>query len=872
MGKSPINIEDGEFSSKKYLGDDEDVAANSNLVIKNDREKVPPDKHSAVKANRSADLQLEGLDFVPECEILGREAASAINRARTQRCKKELVHIACLAQEGKLYPQYLKSQCPSQDARMGKSLGCYQDERQFRLLSGYFSNLKNANSPEQCIYLCLQSGFQYAGVQYSTECYCGNAAPPSAAKLPDSSCNMPCPADPKEDCGGFFTMGVFQTGLPNLELSPVKSEPDDPKAQKARVVYLLTLNGRAVRQVKRLIRALYHADHFFYIHVDARQDYMFREMLDLESKMPGQVVVARKRLATIWGGASLLEILLTSMKELLTLHEKWSWDYVINLSESDFPLKHNDRLVQFLTANNGRNFVKSFGKEVQRFIQKQGLDKTFHECEAHMWRVGDRVLPWGIQMDGGSDWIALSYKFAKFVSSGEDDELLKGLKTLFKQTLLPAESFFHTALRNSEFCDTYVDNNLHITNWRRKLGCRCQYRHVVDWCGCSPNDFKPSDWARIKGTDERQVFFARKFEPIINQAIIKQLEEWIFGLHSPDTPSIDSYWQSVFDHRDQNPSSDDTFKTAGSSFSRISARMLCKIQLVKTLEINLYFHEDAFMGFLVKYQAKNLTENDKTSFTIETRFKPKSTTKIHSKETPFASRIESFIVSSDFDVKEMVSRNPMRVLGPFSQPTAIVQLSSGPALEGGLNATVMWTDPIGWLADITEIHILETAQTLSSKLTLKPPIRPGAWSAKIVTGSKVVAETQFLVMPLEFMSGVEVSSNQAEYVNSGPNEPYIVQKANSLSHVVHTPESSVVDSLLRKAAINSKRLGVDLQDWVDSSVERFYTLQSSCIVESASLGKGCPSVKLCHTKSWSSHYPDPKSYIGGVDFTTGQLI
>jgi len=66
---------------------------------------------------------------------------------------------------------------------------------------------------------------------------------------------------------------------------------------------------------------------------------MFRELLELENILPEQVVVARRRLATIWGGASLLQILLTSMQELLKLHERWPWDYVINLSESDFPLK-----------------------------------------------------------------------------------------------------------------------------------------------------------------------------------------------------------------------------------------------------------------------------------------------------------------------------------------------------------------------------------------------------------------------------------------------------------------------------------------------------------------------------------------------------
>lgn len=60
------------------------------------------------------------------------------------------------------------------------------------------------------------------------------------------------------------------------------------------------------------------------------------------------------------------------------------------------------------------------------------------------------------------------------------------------------QSFFHTALRNSEFCGSYVDNNLHVTNWKRRLGCKCQYKHVVDWCGCSPNNFKTEDWPRLQ--------------------------------------------------------------------------------------------------------------------------------------------------------------------------------------------------------------------------------------------------------------------------------------------------------------------------------------------------------------------------------------
>lgn len=54
-----------------------------------------------------------------------------------------------------------------------------------------------------------------------------------------------------------------------------------------------------------------------------------------------------------------------------------------------------EKLEEFLSYNNGRNFVKSHGRDVQKFIQKQGLDKTFYECEHRMWRVADRKLPKG---------------------------------------------------------------------------------------------------------------------------------------------------------------------------------------------------------------------------------------------------------------------------------------------------------------------------------------------------------------------------------------------------------------------------------------------------------------------------------------------
>lgn len=60
-------------------------------------------------------------------------------------------------------------------------------------------------------------------------------------------------------CPGFSSqvqaVGELDNSLSNVE-NPV------------RVAFVLMVHGRAVRQLKRLIKAIYHRDHYYYIHVD----------------------------------------------------------------------------------------------------------------------------------------------------------------------------------------------------------------------------------------------------------------------------------------------------------------------------------------------------------------------------------------------------------------------------------------------------------------------------------------------------------------------------------------------------------------------------------------------------------------------------
>ena len=49
----------------------------------------------------------------------------------------------------------------------------------------------------------------------------------------------------------------------------VTSEDEVRGKTPVRIVFVFTVTGRAVRQIRRLLKAIYHVDHYYYIHVDS---------------------------------------------------------------------------------------------------------------------------------------------------------------------------------------------------------------------------------------------------------------------------------------------------------------------------------------------------------------------------------------------------------------------------------------------------------------------------------------------------------------------------------------------------------------------------------------------------------------------------
>lgn len=143
--------------------------------------KLPPDKQAnsnkqsqlqSQQRNRTARIKLDrkSLNFTPECDVTVREAVSAVTRAQSQACKQRIVNVTCLSQHGLLYPERIQSLCPHSPGFTGMpvNLGCFKDDKTLRALSGYYHLFKGNNTPERCAYMCLQSGFPYAGTEYSS--------------------------------------------------------------------------------------------------------------------------------------------------------------------------------------------------------------------------------------------------------------------------------------------------------------------------------------------------------------------------------------------------------------------------------------------------------------------------------------------------------------------------------------------------------------------------------------------------------------------------------------------------------------------------------------------------------------------------------
>jgi hypothetical protein len=98
--------------------------------------------------------------------------------------------------------------------------GCWVDQKFGRIL-GTNTPDNAAQTVELCIDSCIAKGYSIAGMEYFTQCYCGNAMINQAAlATSESDCNTACGGNSAEKCGGGDRMSIYSNQT-TLKVTPV---------------------------------------------------------------------------------------------------------------------------------------------------------------------------------------------------------------------------------------------------------------------------------------------------------------------------------------------------------------------------------------------------------------------------------------------------------------------------------------------------------------------------------------------------------------------------------------------------------------------------------------------------------------------------
>ena len=87
--------------------------------------------------------------------------------------------------------------------------GCYVDNAHGRVLPMQLPD-NSTLTVESCVQSCYGRGYSVAGMEYSTQCFCGNAIYSGGTLASsDSDCNMACGGNAKEKCGAGNRLSVY---------------------------------------------------------------------------------------------------------------------------------------------------------------------------------------------------------------------------------------------------------------------------------------------------------------------------------------------------------------------------------------------------------------------------------------------------------------------------------------------------------------------------------------------------------------------------------------------------------------------------------------------------------------------------------------
>jgi len=270
------------------------------------------------------------------------------------------------------------------------------------------------------------------------------------------------------------------------------------------IAYLVLVH-RLPEQFKKLFKAIYEPSNFYLIHIDKKANQQIgEEVTNFLQKYPNVHILKSENV--IWGGYSMVQAELDGMKYLLEMDAKW--DYFINLSGQDYPLKSQKIIKEFLSKNNGKNYIKIADQEKIRPETMNRIENYFEETEDKISeKTHKREFMKGVIPYIGGQWMILTRSCCEFISNNME---VKKFEDYYLNTLIADESFFQTVLMNTSFDEILINDDKRAIIWIPDGDIKLR-----------PKTFTESDLNFLQTGNH---LFARKFDDNVDNNIIEGIK------------------------------------------------------------------------------------------------------------------------------------------------------------------------------------------------------------------------------------------------------------------------------------------------------------------------------------------------------------
>ena len=320
-----------------------------------------------------------------------------------------------------------------------------------------------------------------------------------------------------DDCKAYVRRRGFNTAPLSVE------EQDFP------IAYSMVIHDK-VEMFERLLRAVYHPQNIYCVHVDKKssQDFL-HAVTSIVSCFPN-VFIASKLESVFYATWSRVQADLNCMKDLL--HTPVQWKYLLNTCGADLPIKTNAEMVIALRMLNGRNSMESETTNDNKknrwkyhYDVNNGISKT---------DVQKSPPPISTPMYQGNAYFVVTREFVRHVI--EDPEIQTFLEWE-KDTYSPDEHLWATLQRMPSVPGSKPPNDKYDESDMHSIA------RLVKWGDLEGDISKGAPYPPCGGTHRRSIclfgvsdlhwlfhqqhLMANKFDPEVNDISIRCIEAYL---------------------------------------------------------------------------------------------------------------------------------------------------------------------------------------------------------------------------------------------------------------------------------------------------------------------------------------------------------